>query len=179
MIVMRRKGRAGCCGGARICVSVGKINYYFVVDMYFSREQIYDELKRLYDIYNPCKRPVIGGGRQMLEDDQVTVYTSYRWKGPEGRWILTNYYMGKYMDIIVPSGNDVDSAGECYSKITFDPYVPKAVGEALNLVWRDEEGGGFVDMLGNRLIIEYHYKNRNAYLASFLPPDSAGISGLN
>lgn len=150
--------------------------------MYFSREQVYEELKRLYDVYNPCKRTFSGVGRQMLEDDQVTIYTSYRWKGPEGRWILTNYYNGKWMDVIVPigSGNSSkeDEIGGCYSKITFDPYVPKDVGKALNLVWKDEgnsegngEGGGFFDMLGNRLIIEYHYKNRDNYLFTFLSPD--------
>jgi hypothetical protein len=158
--------------------------------MYFSRDQIYTELKRLYDVYNPCKRTFGGIGRQQLEDDQVRIYTSYRWKGPEGRWILTNYYNGKYMDVIVPiehNSGEEDSIGECYSKITFDPYVPKAVGEALNLVWKEREGsegsegsegcvGGFVDMLGNKLIIEYHYKNREEYLISFLSPDEVAAA---
>jgi len=134
--------------------------------MYFSREEIYVELKRLYETYNPWKRPVIGSGRQQVEDDQVTIYTSYHWKGPEGRWILTNYYMGKYMDVIT-------APSECGAKITFDPYVPKAVGEALNLVWKD---GGFVDGLGNPLRVEYHYKHRADYLISFLPPDAAAAA---
>ncbi len=141
--------------------------------MYISREQVYSELKRLYDNYNPNKRQFVDNGRSVVEDDQVTIYTSYRWKGPEGRWILTNYYMGKYMDTVMPSGlGEADEIGECYSKITFDPYVPKETGQALNLVWNDSTGG-FFDMLGNRLIIEYHYKNREMYLASFLAPEEA------
>lgn len=149
--------------------------------MYFSREQVYEELKRLYNTYNPCKRTISGIGRVMIEDDQVTIYTSYRWKGPEGRWILTNYYNGKYMDVIMPTGvgsnSEMDDIGRCYSKITFDPYVPKEIGKALNLVWRDgvsnegRDSEGFFDMLGNRLIIEYHYKTRENYLYTFLSPD--------
>jgi hypothetical protein len=151
--------------------------------MYFSREQIYAELKRLYDVYNPNRRTFINIGRPVLDDDQVTIYTSYRWKGPDGRWILTNYYMGKYMDVLMPiSDKTVDDMGGHYSKITFDPYVPKAVGETLNHIWkcvqkedehRDGVEGYFIDMLGNRLYVEYHYKNREEYLISFLPPDEA------
>ena len=147
--------------------------------MYYSREQVYNELKRLYDVYNPCKRTFVNVGRPQLEDDQVTIYTSYRWKGPEGRWILTNYYMGKFMDVVIPGAGEVDEIGGVYSKITFDPYVPKATGQALNLVWREggESGaGGFINMLGHPLIIEYHYKNREDYLISFLPPEEAAAA---
>jgi hypothetical protein len=74
--------------------------------------------------------------------------------------------MGKYMDVIT-------APSECCAKITFDPYVPKAVGEALNLVWKGE---GFVDGLGNPLRIEYHYKHREDYLISFLSPDAAAAA---
>lgn len=138
--------------------------------MSFSREQVYAELKRLYDVYNPFRRPFFNIGRPVLDDDQVTIYTSYYWKGPDGRWVLTNYYMGKYMDVIIPNIGTVVGGGGYYSKITFDPYVPASVGEMLNLLYSNELGG-FVDMLGNRLIIEYHYKNRDKYLDSFATVD--------
>jgi hypothetical protein len=84
--------------------------------------------------------------------------------------------MGKFMDVIVPGGSDVDNAGGTYSKITFDPYVPKTIGKALNLVWSE---GGFIDMLNNPLIIEYHYKNREDYLISFLSPDEIASAKRN
>ncbi len=135
--------------------------------MYFSREQIYSELKRLYDVYTPYKRPHVNIGRPQLEDDQVTIYTSYRWKGSDGRWYITNYYMGKYMDMAIPGGSDSEGY---YSTITFDPYVPDSIGKQLNNLW-NEEMYGFVDILGNKLAIEYHYKNREAYVQSFLPRD--------
>ena len=133
--------------------------------MPFTPDKIYTELKRLYDMYNPFYKPFVNIGRPCLDDDQVTIYTSYHWKGPDGRWYITNYYMGKYMDVIY---NVKDH--EHYSKIVFDPYVPSYIQNALNELWSTEIGC-YIDMLGNKLLIEYHYKNRDEYLASFNVPE--------